>query len=454
LPPVFLASAGFYGTLSAVRELGRAGIAVHVADSAMLAVSKFSRHTARAQRCPNIRDEGERFLAWLLELGRTSSEKHVLLATCDDTAWLYARYASELSAYFHLDTLSLDALYPLLNKRKLAERCEALGIPLPVTRAVEHDRDLERIERDVRFPVLIKPSTQVLFKSREKGKVVTERASFADVYREFATSEFTGSLVAYDSSVVRPLVQEFHAHAECVYNLAGYMSPWGEIEAVRASVKVLQERKVSVGMCFEAAAVEPQLVAAVERLLRSVGYRGVFEIEFLREANTFLLIDANPRFYGEMAFDVRRGMRLPLLAYYQALGDETALRALVAESANTSAEAPDVHVHRVGLEMLLRVQRFAGAFSAEEAAKWRAWQIAAGAAASDAVFDRDDVLPALVDAVAAIYGQLRHPTDLFRTTLRQRLRHGLPEELIGAYRLDAANKRGAHDSGPQHQNLG
>jgi D-aspartate ligase len=439
--------------LAAVRELGRAGITVSVADSNVLAVSKFSRYAAHAQRYPDLRDDGDRFLEWLLAFGRNSAVKHALLATCDDTAWLYARHASELSRYFHLDTPPLDALYPLLNKRLLAERCSALGIGCPVTRAVEHERDLERIEREASFPVLIKPATQVLFKSREKGKIVDERASFARTYRDFAAREFAASVVAYDSSVVRPLVQDFHAHADCIYNLAGYMTPWGKLGAVRASAKVLQERKVSVGICFEAAAEEPRVVAAVERLLSSVGYRGVFEIELIREGDKFLLIDANPRFYSEMAFDVRRGVPLPLLAYYQALGDETALRALLSTSVRTQGDAPEVHLHRVGLEMLLVSQRFAGACSAEEAARWRVWQASAGEKASDAVYDRDDMLPAVIDAAAAIYSQLRYPTDLFRTTLKQRWL-GLPQDLIGAYRRSGSNAHAAlvSERGPKHHN--
>jgi D-aspartate ligase len=453
LPPAFLTSAGFFGTLATVRALGRAGISVTVADSAPLAVSKFSRYTSRSLRCPNLRDEGDRFLEWLLAFGKKSAEKHVLLATCDDTAWLYARHAEELSRYFHLDSPPLAALYPLLNKRRLAECCMALGIDIPTTRTVKNESDLQRIEREATVPVLIKPSTQVLFKSRQKGEIVTERKRFAELYRDFAANEFTSSLVAYDSSVLWPLVQDFHADADCIYNLAGYMAPWGEISVVRASAKVLQARKVSVGICFEAAAVEPRLVAAVEELLRSVGYRGVFEIEFIRERNEYLLIDANPRFYGEMAFDVRRGMQLPLLAYFQALGDDAAVRSLVSQSTSTADDAPHVHMHRLGLEMMLQLQRFAGAFSADEAAEWRAWQLAAGPNASDAVLDRDDMLPALIDAAAQLYGQLRHPTHLLRTTLKQRLGKGPRRDLIGAYRLGTAgaNEPRCSERDPRHQ---
>jgi D-aspartate ligase len=453
LPPAFLTSAGYYGTLAAVRALGRAGISVTVADSSPLALSKFSRYAARALRCPNLRDERDRFIEWLLALGKRSAEKHVLLATCDDTAWLYARHAAELKRYFHLDTPPLATLYPLLNKGRLAERCEALGIAAPITRNVTCESDLQRIEREAAFPLLIKPSTQVLFKSRAKGEIVTERERFAETYRTFAASEFTSSLITYDRSVVWPIVQDFHAHADYIYNLAGYMAPWGEISAVRASAKVLQVRKISVGICFEAAAVEQRLVAAVQQLFRSLGYRGVFEIEFIREGNDYLLIDANPRFYGEMAFDMRRGMQLPLLAYFQALGDEAALRSLVSQSASTSADAPHMHMHRLGLEMLLRLQRFAGAFGADEAAEWRTWQAAAGANASDAVRDRDDLKPSLVDAAATVYSQLRYPTDLLRTTVAHRLGNRPRKALIGAYRLPAASESepGSSERDPRYQ---
>ena len=50
------------------------------------------------------------------------------------------------------------------------------------------------------------------------------------------------------------------------------------------------------------------LAAAVARLCRGLGYFGAFEVEFLREGERRMVIDFNPRFYGQMAFDVKRGL--------------------------------------------------------------------------------------------------------------------------------------------------
>ena len=64
----------------------------------------------------------------------------------------------------------------------------------------------------------------------------------------------------------------------------------------------------------------PELAAGLERLVARVGFSGVFEAEFIDPQGQAVLIDFNPRFYNQMGFDIARGLPLPLLAYYDALG--------------------------------------------------------------------------------------------------------------------------------------
>ncbi|MEY4580291.1 MAG: hypothetical protein RL701_4994 [Pseudomonadota bacterium] len=421
LAPVLLTTGGYYGTLAAVRALGRAGVRVVVADSDRLSVSRWSRFAHACLRPPDIRDEHDGFLEWLVAFGKKATERHVLLPTCDDTAWFYARHRETLQRYYHLTSCTLDAFYALLNKKQLMEACRAVGIDIPETRYLANESDIARVAEAATFPLLIKPATQILFKSREKGTIVTKPAAFAAAYGGFRKLTYTAPLQAFDASVAWPLVQQYIPGAQTnIYNLSGYIGR--ENSVFRASVKILQAREIGVGICFERADVDTALSDAVRALFERVGYHGIFEIEFIRANDRYYLIDANPRFYGEMAFEVARGMPLPLFAYFDALGDVEALRALVAQAQTLErADAPRAHVHRVGFEMFLGTQRLAGAWSAHQERVWRDWRTAQGKRISDAVYDAEDWLPSVIETANSVYRQFRYPAELFGRTAHYRL---------------------------------
>jgi predicted ATP-grasp superfamily ATP-dependent carboligase len=427
LAPVLLTTGGYYGTLAAVRALGRAGVPVVVADSDPMAVSSWSRFTHARMRAPAVREKHDGFLEWLLDFGKNAMVRHVLLPTCDDTAWLYARHREALAQYFYLSSCGVDAVYALLNKKRLADVCRELGIDTPETRSLASEADLARVAQEAKFPVLIKPATQVLFESRDKGKVITERAAFIAEYRRFRAAAHSASLRAFDASVGWPLVQEYFPNTETnIYNLSGYVGRNAEVCVFRASVKVLQERDIGVGICFEKAEVNGAATEAVRALFQRIGYHGIFEIEFIPAHGRYHLIDINPRFYGEMAFDVARGMSLPLIAYFDVLGDSEAVRVLIDQAAQQT-DAPQAHTHRLGFEMFLRTQRFSGALKGRQQRTWREWREwhAAHAAhaeqLSDAVFDSEDWMPSVIDTAKSIYRQLRFPAELFEQMARYRL---------------------------------
>src|SRR5581483_5333499 len=129
-PPALLMVADYHGTLAAVRSLGRAGIPVTVADWRRLVPARWSRYAVRTVTTPPLDSGGTAFVDWLLDFG-AKSPGHVLLATTDDLAWLFARHRNELARNFRLDSPPLDAVYTLLNKWQLREACAAEGIGVP-----------------------------------------------------------------------------------------------------------------------------------------------------------------------------------------------------------------------------------------------------------------------------------------------------------------------------------
>lgn len=408
-PPALLTMPGYHGTLAAVRNLGRHGVPVTTADPELFTRGGWSKYTTESVRCPPVRDT-DRFMEWLLRFGR-ERERHALLPTCDDTAFLYSLHRDELAKHFYLAVPKVDVLHGLLNKRLLIERAREVGLVTPQSWTPETAEEVQALARDARFPLLIKPTTQVLFDPRSKGVMVSDRQRFVETYQKLSRDRYGRALRDYDATVTRPIVQEFFADAASsgIYSICGHARE-GRVIAARSARKVLQwPRRLGIGVCFEAAPMRPELLTALGRLVSSVGFSGTFEAEFVQDGERHLLIDFNPRFYSQMAFDVARGLPLPLMAYEDAIG-----RPLVDESGRkqngSSADSLiRAYAHGAAFKVLLGAQRVAGALSRDEERKWRQWYDELGAARIDAVADADDRVPELVDLMNIAQDVARHP---------------------------------------------
>jgi predicted ATP-grasp superfamily ATP-dependent carboligase len=430
-PGVLLTSAGYIGTLAAVRSFGRHGIPTVVADSARLGPASWSRYVGRRALCPP-QSSSEHLVAWLLQFGK-DHPGHALCATSDDTAWIYSKHRDELSEHFFLYQPSVEAVYTLLNKRQLAIVAHAEGLEFPRTWFPQSVDDAKAVADDARFPVLIKPVTQILHSTHSKGQIVDRRADLPREFAAMAREPYKPELLQFDPNVGRPLVQEFQPEAaRGIYGLSGFIDQSGELLGVRAARKILQRpRRLGVGLCFERAEVKPALVDALVRVCRRVGYYGVFEVEFIESDGRDLLIDFNPRFYGQMAFDIARGLPVSLFAYYAALGDHIALRRLANDAHHESPRHPDVYCNLIDFEILLRAQRLSGALSADEARHWRNWYKSHRGRVVHAVFDRDDWKPAIAEIVRQLIEHGRHPRAFVKSTVLKSILLGLEFQLFG-----------------------
>jgi predicted ATP-grasp superfamily ATP-dependent carboligase len=422
-PPVLLTSGQFYGTLAAARCLGRAGVPVTLADGHPLAPARWSRHVTRVVPCPETSDT-EAFLAWLTDFG-ARSPGHVLLPCNDDTAWLVAAERDALSKHFHLLPTPFSAIEALLDKRTLGDRCREAGLGAPETWFPRSEEEALACAREAGLPLLFKPRTQVLLDSHSKGILVEEIGQIVPRFRDYVARNHHGERLLRRSPDAKwPMLQRYYPDAQRnIYSLVGYADGAGQILAARAARKILQRpRKLGIGLCFEEAPVDERLLAGVRALCRGVGYQGVFEAELVETGSGWRLIDFNPRFYSQMAFDVDRGSPLPHMAYADALGDAATLAALAAGAATGQAPSspPRVYIHRFLFEVMVRGQSLSGRLSAAEKGRWRSWWKAHRSIATDAVFDRDDRLPWAADTATHLTSIARHPRSFVRSMILDR----------------------------------
>ena len=313
----------------------------------------------------------------------------------------------------------LVSLIRILDKGRLLEDARAVGLDVPDTWLPHCDDDVDRAAREADGPLVVKPRTQVLLTTHGKGTILNGAASdIRAAYSRFRRLNPYGlALSSRFPEATWPMLQRYHPRAtDGIYSLTGFRDSSGERFAVLAATKVLQRPpKLGIGLCFEEAPVDAALAAGVRRLCERVGYFGIFEAEFIREADRSLLIDLNGRLYNQVAFDVARGLPLPLLAYSSELNrpDEVA-RLLQGSNDAGDSGGPRGFCNRFGLEVLLGAKRLTGTMSQSDAARWRSWCHDREGRMVDAVADWDDPRPFAFDVAAQVYDSLRHPISFVR----------------------------------------
>lgn len=255
----------------------------------------------------------------------------ILLATSDETAWLYAENASRLSSRFIVHQPPVETIRRILDKSQLAAAAAKVGVATPPTWSPPEGQDVAELARSLPYPILIKPRTHVQRADNSKGVIVQSDAELTRELDNFLRRERDADPNGSEATGrTQPLLQRLIRGRSGPVSITGFLDRTGECFVTRRCVKVFQRlNSTGVGLCFEALPADEDLSEATRRLCRELGYFGLFEAEFLPMDGCWALIDFNPRLFNQVALDIHREMPLPLLACLDAIGDRRGLREAV-----------------------------------------------------------------------------------------------------------------------------
>jgi D-aspartate ligase len=400
-----LASASASGTIAAVRNLGGNGINVGVVSSGMLSGAAWSRWASSRHSAPP-ETSGSRFIERLLAIGQANPGQ-ILLPTSDETAWLYAAHADILKQQFGLYQPALATIHTILDKTRLEAAASLAGLAVLPSWHPRTVEELQALMPKLPYPLLIKPRTQVHRLWTDKGTVAYSPEHLIDEYKRFLDRERIR--VSDDNPLLSdahiPFLQPFvKVGDEGVLSITGFIDQTGKYFVTRCSTKVLQRSQpVGVGVCFESRPNISELSGAVRRLCGDLGYFGIFEIEFLRFNGSWVVIDFNPRFFHQLAMDIRRGAPLPLLACLDAAKETDALRVAVAKALASNENPQTVFCDRFLLEAILFSRTLTGQISRSDRLYWQSWRKRNAGFIVGAAADATDPMPGVVHALSELY---------------------------------------------------
>lgn len=316
-PGAVIAGAFQTGVLG-VRSLHRRGVRAKCFDCDP-AMPGFHSVYGPAELCPDPDIELEAWLDFMIRLSGTFSSKPVLLPSSDRYVSAIASCEQELEDYFILSPgAALQG--ELADKFSQYELAASHSMPMPVTEFVKDVQQLESFADRANFPCLIKPSHFREWEQfPEKHPLLHQKIGIANNPQQLLSLYNLAAEV--NSSVV---LQEIIIGPDT--NKRVYLSCYDR-EGERIANAMFQELRCDpIG--FGPATVSQPIVDLVtdricDEFLRSIGYRGICEIEMKWDDRDgeVKLIEANPRLSGGGDAAPHAGVDLCWLAYLTAIGE-------------------------------------------------------------------------------------------------------------------------------------
>jgi predicted ATP-grasp superfamily ATP-dependent carboligase len=247
-------------------------------------------------------------------------DRAVLLPGSDGWARSVATLPGEVAARFRSSSPSSSALDQMVDKARFAELARRAGVAHPATWPLAGSDGLDAVPDDAFESAFLKPRDSQAFFRRYgvKGFWVRSREEAARRLREVRAEGLQVQLQAYV-----PGPPEHHVFVDGLVDRSGTV----RCRFVRRRLRMYPaDFGNSTLMESIAPADAPEAVAAAERLLAAVGYRGIFSLETKRDARTGAChaLELNPRAWWYVGFAVECGADVCRLAYEDALGGPVA----------------------------------------------------------------------------------------------------------------------------------
>jgi predicted ATP-grasp superfamily ATP-dependent carboligase len=310
LDPAVVCEVGWVNGLAAIRSLGRTGVPVIAVDHREFALG-FRSGYAFPVLVPDPVEDEDGFVTAMRELGEALGRPAPLFPTHDEYLNALSRHLHELSDRYRCPFPAWDVLEPLQSKRRQLETAAQIGIGVPRTLHPASAGECRAAADEIGFPLLVKPSDNVLFKRLYRRQA-------------FLCRDMDELERAYErASAYGPMVQEFvPGDADCLWTLGVYVAEDEEVLATFCGRKVKQTGD-HVGTARVGEAVwDEEVVDSGLRLLRELDFHGIAQVEWKRDPRDgeLKLMEVNPRLWQWHGLSAACGADVTLAAYWDLLG--------------------------------------------------------------------------------------------------------------------------------------
>lgn len=286
--------------LAVARSLGRAGVEVEATGLAREAPAARSSYVAAVHELPGYAGDGE---AWLREMTALLDERRMdLLVPCPDWAVVALdRFRASLEPLARLAVPGSAALTAFMDKRATRDIADRLGVRAPAEWRFEAGDSLSALDGEP-LPLVVKPASSFDPAEPLAKRAVVTASSRAELEAAVEREARQGT------AIVQRRVAGVGVGVELLVSD-------GETLAAFQHERVHEPLGGGGSSYRRSVALDPELLAASRRMVAEVSYSGVAMVEFKREAETYWLMEVNPRFWGSLPLAVAAGADFPAALY-------------------------------------------------------------------------------------------------------------------------------------------
>ena len=299
--------------LSIARSLGRRGVPVWVVTTLDVQLAKYSRYVAKTLVWPA--KDAESQIAYLSELAeKFQLDGWVIFPTSDDSAALLSKFRSVLSRRLRVSTPEWEVLRWAYDKRLSYELAADQGVDYPSTIYPVSDEDPRLLECN--FPAILKPATHSVVSqfTADKAWPVSNNEELVGRYRD------ARKLIPADLILVQ---EQIPGGGEAQFSYAALCRDGEPL----ASLTARRTRQYPIDFGYSSSFVEtldvPEIVAPSRRLLATIKYSGLVELEYKFDSRDgkYKLLDINPRLWTWSPLGARAGVDFPYLLWQMMVGE-------------------------------------------------------------------------------------------------------------------------------------
>jgi predicted ATP-grasp superfamily ATP-dependent carboligase len=300
-PRVLVTDVEERSSLAVCRGLARSGYAITGVAAARPAPGHWSRACSRRQALPDPRQDPSGFLSGLEAVLR--QEEHVaLIPSVDVSTFVVSENRERLLPLTAIGLPGPDAVLASLDKLRLLEAAEAAGLSSPRSIVCDDEAAARTAVRQLGLPVVVKPAASFLPTGgcfRQQPVVLVEQAH---------------ALAEALASAGRPCIVQRFEEAQRVVSCGGLVTSSGLIATVVTRWRRRWPPRTGSAAFCETIEPPRALLGRVESVVEHLGFRGIFELEMLEQADgRYSAIDLNPRPFGWLSLALRAGVNLPAL---------------------------------------------------------------------------------------------------------------------------------------------
>jgi len=315
LSRVLVTDASERAALAVIRSLGRKGIEVVAMDSRRFNAGFLSKYCSEAFIYPSPLKDKTKFIKSMLRFVR-NEDFDLLIPITDFTLVPIVEYKDEFEDYVKVAAPPYEIAIKAFDKAQTIKIAKEKRIPCPKTFILEDFKELKKVARDLKYPVVIKPRSKVFWVNNKAVMLKVTSKNYAyngeDLLNKYVKIISQLKLIGISHEFL--LLQEFVKGEAYGVEILMHNS---EPKAIFVH-KRLREYPITGGASTLRISVRnDKLVQCAVKLLKEMDWQGVAMVEFKmdEENENFKLIEVNGRFWGSLPLAINAGVDFPYLLY-------------------------------------------------------------------------------------------------------------------------------------------